>query len=199
MAPGTFSILPGSHHAGDSYARKVGPYASAWDSGVDPGLPVSEVHFKQGSKTVLDVFSLASEDLFHSKQIKPGDVFISNQSAVHGLKAEGGKNFFLAVTVVPSPVAASTYGFTRTEYVERVIASIVSSSAVEWQLSKLKKVSADEVLFTGYKFSDEDLGRLASQGGWNDCFGLRFIEEERWKQTFNANKHLAIQRLQDDL
>lgn len=96
-------------------------------------------------------------------------------------------------------MAASTYGFTRTEYVERVIASIVSSSAVEWQLSKLKKVSADEVLFTGYKFSDEDLGRLASQGGWNDCFGLRFIEEERWKQTFNANKHLAIQRLQDDL
>lgn len=204
LAPCTFAILPGSHWPGDNYSRRVGKHASNWDTGNEPSLPASEVHFQSSaSKQVSDISYLAAEDLFLHRRLEPGDVFIFNQCAVHGLKANGDKNFFLALTVVPSPVAASRYGLTRTEHLEKIIANIVSSSACEYHLSKGKKIEPEECLFSGYKFNDQDLERLTSGGSsggiWNNCFGLRFIERDKWQQAFADNMHLAFQRLQDDL
>lgn len=204
LSPCTFAILPGSHWPGDSYSRRVGKHASNWDSGNEPTLPASEVHF-QSSKTkqVADISYLAAEDLFLHRHLSPGDVFVFNQCAVHGLKADLSRNFFLALTLVPSPVAASRYGLTRTQHVEAIIENIVSSSACEYHLSKGKKIDPEECLFSGYKFSEQDLDRLTSGGSsggiWNNCFGLRFIEKEKWQQAFEQNRHLAFQRLQNTL
>ena len=200
LVPCTFSILPGSHWPGDSYSREVSRYASDWDSGIPAEFPAAEVHFSQAQgKTISDMSYVDSEDLFLHRQIEPGDIFIFNTCAVHGLITNIDKNFFLAFLVLPSPLSASSYGLTRTEHLERIIANISSHSACEYHLSKLKKVSPEGCLFTGYKFSDEDFARLIREGSWHDCFGLRFIEEEKWRQAFEAGKHQCFERLQDTL
>jgi len=200
LVPCTFAVLPGSHWPGDSYSREVSRYASEWDSGMPTQFPAGEVHFSRSTgKIVVDMTYVDPEDLFLHRQINPGDIFIFNQGAVHGLKADVDKNFFLAVTVVPSPVAASSYGLTRTEHLDRVIANIASSAACEYYLSKLKKLSPEECLFMGYSFSDEDFTRLINEGSWHDCFGLRFIEKDKWLEAFEVGKYEAFQRLQDQL
>lgn len=200
LVPCTFAILPGSHWPGDSYAREVSRYASDWDSGIPARFPAAEVHFsKAPGKAVADLSYVDPEALFLHRPIKPGDLFIFNHGAVHGLKTDIDKNCFLAVTVVPSPVAASSYGLTRTEHLERIIANIASSSACEYQLSKLKKINPEEVLFSGYKFSEEDFSRLIKEGTWHDCFGLRFIEKDKWLEAFEAGKHECFQRVQNHL
>lgn len=204
LAPCTFAILPGSHWPGDHYARRVGQHASNWDTGNEPALPASEVHFQSSeTKRVSEISYLATEDLFLHRRLSPGDVFLFNQCAVHGLRAEHDKNFFLALTLVPSPIAASRYGLTRTQHLETIIENIASSSACEYHLSKGKKIDPEECLFSGYKFTEQDLERLTSGGSsggiWNNCFGLRFIDQDKWRQVFEQNKHLAFQRLQNDL
>lgn len=103
------------------------------------------------------------------------------------------------MTVVSSPVAASSYGLTRTEHLARLIANVASSAACEYYLSKRKKLTPEECLFSGYKFSDEDFARLIKEGSWHDCFGLRFIEKDKWLTAFEVGKYEAFQRLQDQL
>ena len=127
LVPCTFAILPGSHWPGDCYSREVSRYASDWDSGMPAQFPAGEVHFSHTlGKVVADMTYVDPENLFLHRQINPGDIFIFNQCAVHSLRTDVDKNFFLALTVVPSPVAASSFGFTRTEHLERVIANIAS-------------------------------------------------------------------------
>jgi len=200
LVPCTFAILPCSHWPGDSYSPEVSRYASDWDSGRPAEFPAGEVHFSHGlGRVVSDMTYVDPEDLFLHRQLSPGDIFIFNQGAVHGLKADADKNFFLALTVVPSPAAAHSYGLTRTEHLDRLIANIASSAACEYHLSKFKKVDPQECLFLGYKFSGEDFNLLTKEGSWHDCFGLRFIEKEKWLEAFEAGKHGAFQRLQDKL
>lgn len=45
LVPCTFSVLPGSHRAGDYYASRAGKYVTDWDNGKAISAPVSEVHF----------------------------------------------------------------------------------------------------------------------------------------------------------
>jgi len=200
LVPCTFSVLPGSHCAGDYYASRAGKYVTAWDSGKTLSPPVSEVYFTDTErKVVADVAYLNTENLFTRIHLDPGDIFIFHQNQVHGLDADHDKNFFLSVTIVPSPAASHEYGLTRAQHVDRVIENIVATAACDFQLSAQRNLDPEENLFKGYKFNDEDLSVLVRNGGWHDCFGLRFIGGDRWIDAYNQLKHKGIQHIQDEL
>ena len=200
LVPCTFSVLPGSHRAGDVYSREVGKYATEWDNGNMLAFPTSELHMRRdGSKIVKNLTTTSPEDLFVHRRLDPGDIFIFSQNAVHGLISKESKNFFIAVTVVPSPATSTEYGLTRTEHLDMIINNIASTSAVDFQLSGHRKSKPEENIFTGYKFKEEDLSHLTKSHSWNDNFGLRFIEKERWIQTFNGLRHQGFQHIQDEL
>lgn len=136
-----------------------------------------------------DIAYLATENLFTKIHLNPGDIFIFHQNQVHGLNADHDQNFFLSISVVPSPVASAEYGLTRTQHIDRVVDNIVATAACDYQLSAQRNLDPEENLFKGYKFSGEDLSSLINNGGWHDCFGLRFIDNDLWTEAFNALKY----------
>lgn len=200
LVPCAFSVLPGSHVYGDTYARTVGKYVTDWDSGSILNVPVSEVHFRDGNrKVVSEVHGLDSEALFVRRHLNPGDIFIFSQNAVHGLNSDSDRNFFLAITVVPSPAASHNYGFSRTEHLDRIVDNVIATSVCDYNLSGSRSLDPDENIFTGYKFSEDDLSSLVQGHAWNDCFGLRFIEKDKWIGAFKALKYKGFQHIQDRL
>lgn len=201
LVPCTFFVIQGSHHYHDRWARDIGKYATDWDSGAVKKT-MQDISFNASHGKIVSQFNhLKIDDLFTRSKLSPGDVFIFNQNCVHALNAdpELGRNFFAAVSVVPSPAASGQYGMTRSEHLDQVILNISGSSACEYQLSNFKGVAADDCLFQGYKFSIDDLDRLAPPGNWNDCFGLRLINKEKWREAFDKLKYKGFQVIQDCL
>lgn len=200
LVPCTFSVIPGSRKAGDIYAREVGKYATGWDSGDMLSFPVSEVHIRSAeAKVVADVSSLTPEEISIHRRLVPGDIFIFCQNAVHGLIAQNDKNWFLSISVVPSPTTSVRYGLTRTEHLECIVNNIVATAVVNYQLSSLRNVNPEESLFMGYTFNEQDLNARLQDGNWNDCFGLRFIEKEKWVQALQSYRFKGIQHIQNEL
>lgn len=193
-------MLPGSHLPGDIYSRTVSRYSENWSSGKQVECPAGEVHFSGSTdKVVASISYLQPENIFLQRALAPGDIFIFNQSAVHGLSARVNRNFFLAISVVPSPVSASIFGLKRKQHLKRIVANIATSSACEYQLAKRKGIDPGECLFDGYKFGEDDMRMLTREGEWHDLFGLRFIEKEVWRQAFDSAKSTCWEHLQNHL
>ena len=195
-----FSILPGSHHYQDNYARAIGKHLTTWDTGHISKPVATNLYFdnlirKKPSK----IHRLHSKYLMHSERLKPGDLFIFNQNIVHSLESKKDRNIFISFSVVPSPEQANINTMSRKEHVDALINNIAATSSVGVSMSSNREVPVEEVIFTGYKFSPSDLDRLINKGGWNDYFGLRFITKEHWKKAFEAIKSTSPQHIQDNL
>lgn len=198
LIPCVFSVIPGSHCYGDTFACEVGKLATDWDSGSLKRC-MKEISFNSDSKIVSHFNWLRPDELFTNINLNPGDIFLFSQNIVHALTASSGKNFFINLTLIPSSCASKQYGLTRTEHLEKVISNIAAICACEYQLSAIKGLAADDCIFQGYKFSKEDMTALTSAGSWNDCFGLGLISKERWLEAFKAVSYKGFQSIQDIL